>query len=550
MDEFMKIVLSLSISGTLLLLLILGFKPLYKNKFSRRWQYYIWIIVVLRFLLPFTPDTINVGSLFQLFRTVVITNENSAGSKLSAVVNTDNNEPIRSQVLENENIIVNNAAKQKLFDRYACLFFIWSVFAVVLFVRKVTIYQGFIQYMKVGNTEISDVKILNLLSDLEERQSMKTRVELYSNSLISSPIMIGFFRPSIILPVREWKEKELSYIFMHELNHYKRRDMFYKWLIQLVICIHWFNPFVYLLEKEVNKACELSCDEAVIAMLDDSVRREYGDVLLLFLKIDHLRKGSFTSVTLTEGAKQLKERLGAIMNFKKKTKTVRIFTGISTLCLLFGAAFVGVYPTASANHSDPAEKSEILISEQKRHEMDSYVSDKNLDIGWNGNNKNWNFGWEVGNWNHKDWAFDWEDEDWNDEDWGVDWDDGDWNDEDWGVDWDDGDWNDEDWEFDWDDKDWDWDDTALIEEYAAYGIEKNGKSYYYQGELINIIKDQRPDSSFYMLDINSKGTTSIKIIRNAEGEITGVSYMTEEEITELLERAVGETEEIPVSNER
>ncbi len=53
-----------------------------------------------------------------------------------------------------------------------------------------------------------------------------------------------------------------------------------------------------------------------------------------------------------------------------------------------------------------------------------------------------------------------------------------------------------------------------------------------------------------MLDINSKGTTSIKIIRNAEGEITGVSYMTEEEITELLERAVGETEEIPVSNER
>ena len=108
MDEFMKIVLSLSISGTLLLLFILGFKPLYKNKFSRRWQYYIWIIVVLRFLLPFTPDTINVGSLFQLFRTVVITNENSAGSKLSAVVNTDNNELIRPQVLENENIIVNN----------------------------------------------------------------------------------------------------------------------------------------------------------------------------------------------------------------------------------------------------------------------------------------------------------------------------------------------------------------------------------------------------------------------------------------------------------
>ena len=65
MNEFMKILLSLSVSGTLLLLLILGLKPLYKSRFSKRWQYYIWIIVALRFLLPFTPDTTIVGSLFE-----------------------------------------------------------------------------------------------------------------------------------------------------------------------------------------------------------------------------------------------------------------------------------------------------------------------------------------------------------------------------------------------------------------------------------------------------------------------------------------------------
>ncbi len=55
MNEFVKILLSLSVSGALLLLLILGLKPLYKNRFSKRWQYYIWIVVALRFLLPFTP---------------------------------------------------------------------------------------------------------------------------------------------------------------------------------------------------------------------------------------------------------------------------------------------------------------------------------------------------------------------------------------------------------------------------------------------------------------------------------------------------------------
>ena len=59
-------------------------------------------------------------------------------------------------------------------------------------------------------------------------------------------------------------------------------------------------------------------------------------------------------------------------------------------------------------------------------------------------------------------------------------------------------------DFDWDDEDWDWDDKALIESYAAFGIEKSGKSYYYQNELVNIIKDQRPDSSLHYQEHHSE----------------------------------------------
>ena len=94
--------------------------------------------------------------------------------------------------------------------------------SLVLFVRKVTVYQGFIQYIKAGNKEVSDIKILNLLSDCEEKLKIKTRVELSCNPLLASPMLIGFFRPRIILPVGEWEDKELSYIFVHELIHYKQ----------------------------------------------------------------------------------------------------------------------------------------------------------------------------------------------------------------------------------------------------------------------------------------------------------------------------------------
>ncbi len=357
MNEFIKILLSLSVSGALLLLLILGLKPLYKNKFSKRWQYYIWIVVALRFLLPFTPDTTIVGSLFEKFDTAAITNEIPTIPNVPVQVSPGNNEaePIQT------NRDMTAAATLEPFNKYVCLFFIWSALALVLFVRRITVYQGFIQYIKAGNTEVSDIKILNLLSDCEEKLNIKTRVELSYNSLIASPIMIGFFRPRIVLPVHELEDKELSYIFVHELTHYKQRDMFYKWLIQIVVCVHWFNPFVYLLEKEVNKSCELSCDEKVISILNEKAKREYGDTLISFLKSNNLYKSSLASVTLTEGAEQLKERLGAIMKFRKKSKAIIAITAIFTAAVCVCFFVTGAYAAPSAaNDMKTWKDSEIL----------------------------------------------------------------------------------------------------------------------------------------------------------------------------------------------
>ena len=88
-------------------------------------------------------------------------------------------------------------------------------------------------------------------------------------------------------------------------------------------------------------------------------------------------------------------------------------------------------------------------------------------------------------------------------------------------------------------KEEDWEDKALLEEYAAYGIEKDGDFYYYQGELVYLIKNQYPDSSVYSLNADSTGTISIKVNRNAKGEITSVSYLTEEEVAKALPRILG-----------
>ena len=75
---------------------------------------------------------------------------------------------------------------------------------------------------------------------------------------------------------------------------------------------------------------------------------------------------------------------------------------------------------------------------------------------------------------------------------------------------------------------------AQTAEYQAVGVTMDGKDYYYQGQLVNIFLDIRPNKSFYTLNMNPKGTVNIKIVRDVENKITGVSYMTETEVIELL----------------
>lgn len=376
MNKFLVILCSLSVSGTLLLLFILGLKQLYKNKFSKRWQYYIWIIVALRFLLPFTPNTTVVGSLFENFETTIITSE--APKNISTPIS--NIQDYQPEPVQINNDRTDTVDVDKSLSQESILIFVWLVLALILFVRKVTVYQGFIQYIKAGNTEVSDIKILNVLSDCEERLKIKTRVEVSYNPLIATPMLIGFLHPRIILPACKMSDKDLSYIFMHELIHYKQKDMFYKWLIQLVTCIHWFNPFVYLMEKEVNKSCELSCDEKLLSILDEKTRREYGDTLIAFMKSTNHYKSSLASVTLTEGAEQLKERLGAIMNFKAKTKTIKMLTGLLTLFIFLSAVFIGGYPI-SASDSSIAGIVQLSPYSEKKGGTSTYIYDEELNFG-------------------------------------------------------------------------------------------------------------------------------------------------------------------------
>lgn len=382
MSEFIKILLSLSFSGSLLLLILLLLKPLYKNKFSKGWQYYIYLIVAFRFLLPVTlnNDITLTGYLVEKINIIESKNDIIKNQKYIANNIQENNlkvieydkdleEKSTSKVVTQQVEVFNkNNEKNYFINRINSipygfyLFLLWLIITLILFLRKVMLYQRFIHQLQDKSVQVSELEVLNLFANCEEKTKVKKVIEIYQNSFLSSPIMIGFFRPKIILSAGEYNSEEMFYIFLHELIHYKRLDIFYKWFIQIIICIHWFNPLVYLLGKEINKACELSCDEAVICLLGENEKEAYGNVLISTLKKESIYKNPSAFIHFTEDVKQIKERLGSIMEYKKKTNIIKGFTGIFTIIICICFSTIGVY--ASENKAVVLENKKEAVSKK------------------------------------------------------------------------------------------------------------------------------------------------------------------------------------------
>lgn len=136
--------------------------------------------------------------------------------------------------------------------------------------------------------------------------------------------------------------------------HYRRFDLLYKWLVQITVCLHWFNPFVWLMGKETGRACELACDEALAGGLDAEGRRAYGDTLLHAAKDgggDSFRE-PVVSLTLSENGKLLKERLSAIADFRKQPKAVKALSAFLAAALILGGVMTGAAAPADSAASE------------------------------------------------------------------------------------------------------------------------------------------------------------------------------------------------------
>ena len=143
------------------------------------------------------------------------------------------------------------------------LLLVWAVGSILLFA------QFLIRYHR-GKRDIDRLPkqenqvLQKILDELQRGNKRRIPIQVLCCSGLSTPCGIGLLRRQILLPSQEYTEEELFHILRHELQHFQTHDLLVKWMIRVFQCLFWWNPFVYLLGKDMDQVLEIKCDLSVV----------------------------------------------------------------------------------------------------------------------------------------------------------------------------------------------------------------------------------------------------------------------------------------------
>jgi beta-lactamase regulating signal transducer with metallopeptidase domain len=367
MSIFLAGLLSASLSMSAVAALLLLMNRLTENRTRPTIRYYLWLIVLAGFIIPYRPESpVRLQPLqIPLALATAETAELQAGQ---ADIQAHINLPPAQELLR--------AKKPWLsFSFIHILFAVWISGALVSLAIQLIRHARFGRAVKRWGMAIEDERILSIFSRAKRDLGLSDKaIAIKACAFVASPMLIGLFAPIILLPNREISTDELDYAFRHELTHYRHRDLWVHLLLMLVSAIHWFNPLVYHLIKVVRTECETACDESVIANYGIEKRMEYGETILGFIGTNQSSM-PILSTYFFGGSNSMKKRLFAIMDTNRKSRWLAAVctSAVVAACIIFGDAVTAI--AAPINTEAATEIGQPAINNDQKAVLNNLVAD-------------------------------------------------------------------------------------------------------------------------------------------------------------------------------
>ena len=290
----------MSVAGGVLILFIVVIRALAIHRLPKTTFLALWMIAALRLLLPFSiPLTFNIHIGLDVFSDVV--QELPSGNIASTL--PGDSPPSYD---------IGTAVPSPATEHISTFEILWLVGVLLL-----AIYFSISYFRSMRKFRMSIPDNTPYIQNWLTAHQISRPLAVRSSDLISSPLTYGILHPVILLPKKLDRNDQvaLKYVLTHEYVHIRRFDAITKILFAAVLCIHWFNPFVWVMYVLANRDMELSCDAWVIRMMGAKNRSSYA---LMLIKMEERRNG-MSALCSHFGKNAITERIEAIMKFKKAT---------------------------------------------------------------------------------------------------------------------------------------------------------------------------------------------------------------------------------------
>lgn len=354
--------LQMSFLGTVIILLIVVLRAVLINRLPKKTFLILWWIALIRLLVPFSIKSVT--SIYSLLQSIY--------SDINPVrtAQTTTFLPIHGNMPEIANGL--SEAMVQRTESISILSVIWLAGLLLCFgffaVSYIKCYREFRFSLPVEN---------DILEAWKEKHPLKRSLSIRQTETIAAPLSYGVIRPVILMPKNtEWKNiYQLRYVLEHEYVHIRRLDMLTKLIMIAAVCIHWFNPLVWVMYILFNRDLELSCDETVVRRFGMDIKSVYATALISMEE----KKSGLTPLCNSFSKNAIEERIRAIMKIKKTSKFAVIISAVLVICVTGGFATSASSLEKKTETAQENGETTVALNEVNIREDEPLSS---LDVEW------------------------------------------------------------------------------------------------------------------------------------------------------------------------